>query len=195
MVGFYALQTKLCIHGPQIAVVRNINAPVKLVDVEGVPGRRRVCVIKREHMAELRQAAACLRIFGDDIVPGEISEAFGVAPSKAWKKGELWSNNGQGQLRQSGGWILNSRWDTFDSLNDQIADLLQQVTQDRHVWFETTGRFHVDMFCGLFLDTQSGSSTLCPDTLAQLGARKIVLSFDIYEREARLRSSTSALHP
>ena len=135
-------------------------------------------------MTELRQAAACLRVFGDDATPCEISQLLGATPSKSWKKGELWSNNGAGQLRDTGGWILNGRWDVFENINDQIVDLLQMLTCNRQVWLDLAERSHIDMYCGLFLDGRSGSSSLCPDTLAHLAARRVVLNLEVYEREA-----------
>jgi len=64
-------------------------------------------------MNALRQETACLRFFGDDLDPAVVTDALGVAASHAWKKDELWSNEGVGDLRPTGAWILDGRWVDF----------------------------------------------------------------------------------
>jgi hypothetical protein len=135
-------------------------------------------------MNTLRQETACLRFFGDDLDPAVVTDALGVAASHAWKKDELWSNEGVGDLRPTGAWILDGRWVEFPNINDQLHDLFKRLSSDLTRWRRLNTFFYADVFCGMFLAQATGTATLSTATMGLLKERSLDLNLEIYQREA-----------
>ena len=65
-------------------------------------------------------------------------------------------------------------------MNDQVRQILGQLSGDIAVWQTITKRYKADLFCGLFLNGTYGGLTLSPQTLAALGERGIEIGLCIY---------------
>jgi hypothetical protein len=130
----------------------------------------------------------CLRFFGDDLDPRQLSRQLGVDATHGWRKGELWSNNGVGDLRETGGWILNGDWFRHPDMDAQITELFESLSSDLRLWARLSTLFYAEVFCGLFLVETNGQAMLSPRSMKLLGARELTLNMEIYEREdARAR--------
>lgn len=68
-----------------------------------------------------------------------------------------------------------------ENIEQQIENLLHQLTQDLRVWEKIADRFKVVLVCGLFMEGANEGMSLSPRSLLQLGKRRIELWFDIYE--------------
>ena len=134
-------------------------------------------------MGNLSHEVMCLRFFGDDLDPRKLFRQLGVQASYGWRKGELWSNRGVGDLRTTGGWVLNGDWVRLGDINNQIAGLFQSLAQDLSLWETLTASLYADVFCGLFLEQANGRALLSPVSMKLLSARGLPLSMEIYERE------------
>lgn len=132
-------------------------------------------------MAALESSRACLRIFGNDLVPDEISALLGTTPTKAQARGEvLRSDNGRERLAKCGGWRLEASDTTPEDTDAQVWQLLSRLTNDLAVWRDISARYEVDLFCGWFMAGSNDGARLSPETLLALGERGIALSLDIY---------------
>lgn len=132
-------------------------------------------------MSVLESSRACLRIFGDDLVPDEISAALGSAPTKSETRGELLrSPIGRERLAKQGSWRLDATDKVPEDTNAQVGELLSKLTSDLNVWRDISGRFQVELFCGWFMGQTNDGAGLAPETLLALGERGIPLSLDIY---------------
>ncbi len=65
-------------------------------------------------------------------------------------------------------------------MDGQIREILSQLSGDLSVWRSITQRYHVDLFCGLFLRESNEGLTLSSQSLAALGERGIEMGMDIY---------------
>jgi len=132
-------------------------------------------------MSHLNKSAATLRIFGDDLVPQEISELLGGEPTFACAKGGLVSlASGRTRVAQSGQWHLRAADTTPENLDAQVKELFDGLTADLSVWRALSSRFDVNLFCGWFMQEGNEGVTIAPDTLLALGERGIELGLDIY---------------
>jgi hypothetical protein len=132
-------------------------------------------------MAALARSKASLRIFGDNLIPDEVSGLLGCAPTEAWTKGQVeHSRSGREVVRKSGAWFLRAAEAEPENLNDQVAELLSQMTSDLDVWATVTREYDVDLFCGWFMEESNEGVSVSPHTLHLLGERGIELSLDIY---------------
>lgn len=133
-------------------------------------------------MSVLESSRTCLRIFGDDLVPGEISAALGSAPTKSEARGDArrTPNGTERCAAKRGYWRLDAADAAPEDTNGQVRELLSKLTSDLYVWRDISKRFEVDLFCGWFMSQTNDGAELSPATLLALGERGIALSLDIY---------------
>ena len=81
-------------------------------------------------------------------------------------------------------------------MDGQIEELLSQATPDLKIWQDLAKRYHIDLFCGLFLGCSNEGMTLSPQSLLALGERGIDLDLDIYSGdEDRRRTFKTSQRP
>ena len=132
-------------------------------------------------MAHLARSKASLRIFGDDLIPDEVSRLLGCTPTEAWIKGQVKIlRSGRELVRKSGAWFLKIAAAEPENLNGQVSELLAQMTSDLDVWKTVTRQYDVDLFCGWFMEESNEGVSVSAHTLCLLGERGIELSLDIY---------------
>lgn len=137
-------------------------------------------------MGELSESAASLRLFGDDLIPDEITVLLGCEPTGSDIKDEprkLSSHlKGQVLLSRTGSWRLSFQRRRPADLDGQIDEIFQILTSDLAVWRELSEKYRVDMFCGLWLESFNEGISLSVETLKLLSDRHVYIDFDIYHR-------------
>ncbi|MGO4263148.1 DUF4279 domain-containing protein [Lysobacter sp. TAB13] len=140
-------------------------------------------------MSLLKHTAACLRIWGDELIPDELSHALGAQPSFSHLKGDtivVNTRTGAARIAKTGTWHLKVEQRTPGDLDEQIDELFAQLSHDPALWASLQSRFELDLYCGLFMDTRNDSSEISPRNMRLLGERGIELLLEIYDptREA-----------
>ncbi|WP_035612076.1 DUF4279 domain-containing protein [Haloferula sp. BvORR071] len=133
-------------------------------------------------MAQVERSAACLRIHGEDLDPGEITRLLGVTPTYTTRKGEKLGGEVGGRVRiaKAGMWSIEASERSPEDLDGQIEEILSQATGDPAVWRTLGEKYPMDLFCGLFLGVTNEGMSLSAKSLAALGERGIELELDIY---------------
>ncbi|MCC2972577.1 DUF4279 domain-containing protein [Massilia sp. IC2-476] len=132
-------------------------------------------------MAGLNRCQAALRLFGDDLVPDELSGVFGHRPTKGWVKGdEHLSSSGALIVKKTGAWILEAEATESADFNRQVSRVLACVDVGLVVWAALATRFEIDLFCGWFMQESNEGVDISPKTMRMLGERHIGLTVDIY---------------
>ncbi len=133
-------------------------------------------------MPRLERAVAALRICGDDLIPDEISQMLGASPTRAHRKDEAIPSKTSGRTRiaKFGGWALHATQTAPEDLDAQVAEILGRLNPDLSVWRGLSTRFHIDLFCGWFMDGWNEGVEISPATLLALGERGILLGIDLY---------------
>lgn len=130
-------------------------------------------------MSAISRAVATLRVRGDELSPGEITRLLGSEPTCAYSKGDVLLRP-KGRVAKFGMWRLEATPLEPSDFNTQVASLLDQLTQDMHIWQELTERYDVSLFCGWFMRESNEGEDLSPKTLISLGQRGLSLGLDIY---------------
>ncbi len=133
-------------------------------------------------MSVLHRSLATLRLSGDDLNPDEITKLLGCEPTRRQSKGELTeSRHGLApRIARYGAWRLEATAAEPANVDTQVAELLGKVSAEMSVWHDLTERFHVNIFCGWFMNEGNEGIDLSPDTMLALGSRRLPLALDIY---------------
>ncbi|WP_158913398.1 DUF4279 domain-containing protein [Caulobacter sp. S45] len=133
-------------------------------------------------MAAISRTVDALRLFGDDLIPAEISSLLGSEPTAYSTKGGVRSPSpGKDVVAKTGSWRLRVEDRSPGDLDGQIRELLSQLTSDLFVWQDLSRRYRCDIFCGLFMEKGNEGDELQPDTMVMIGTRELCLGFDIYD--------------
>jgi Domain of unknown function (DUF4279) len=125
---------------------------------------------------------ASLRLYGDQLVPEEISRLLGTDPSDSAPKGlQTASPSGKSRIASTGRWILQSCDDVASAnLEDHIAWLLDRLDKAGIEPDRLPGVGRADVFCYWSSASGHGGPELSPDVLARLARYRLPLGLDIY---------------
>jgi hypothetical protein len=144
-------------------------------------------------MSTAESSVVTFRVFGDDLVPAEISALLGCGPTSAAAKGDVRviGNDRVKYVEPTGRWKLCSADRSPEDVASQISELLGRMTSDLAAWKLLGSRYSMDFFCGVFMGSSNDGLVLPPEILLQLTTRGIGLELDIYDclDEARGRSA------
>jgi hypothetical protein len=134
-------------------------------------------------MAAIKRSCAALRIFGDALVPGEISRLLGCEPTMAHAKGDELPIGKAGNVRiaRSGMWRLLAEDREPEDLNGQIEDILGRLSGDLTVWAALGKSYGMEIFCGIFMSSSNDGMQISSGNQLALGQRGIGLVLDIYD--------------
>lgn len=133
-------------------------------------------------MAVIARTKASIRFFGDELVPDEMSLLLGCEPTSKHQKGEvlIGRNTGKSRIAKTGLWRLEANEAEPGDIDHQIEEILSRLTNDMDVWSDLSAKYEIDLFCGLFMDSEMEGISISPDNLRSLGERGIEIGFDIY---------------
>ena len=133
-------------------------------------------------MSAVETSVVTLRIYGDDLVPQDITKLLGVSPTHAETKGQeiVGRKTGKVRIAKSGMWRLCASDRKPADIDGQIREIFSQIDADVTVWQSLTKKYRVNLFCGLFMSETNDGLGISPQSLAVLAERGIELWFDIY---------------
>jgi hypothetical protein len=132
-------------------------------------------------MSKLRETAASLGFFGDDLDPDEISRLLGGIPTVGARKGGVWkTSRGFEKVAKSGSWRIEAERSNPGDLDGQIIDIFARLSSDLTTWRDLSRRFEGRFFCGLFMENTNDGLRLEAPTIAAIGDRGLALDLDIY---------------
>jgi hypothetical protein len=140
--------------------------------LQDLPSQELICI-----GGPIDRVQVTLRLFGDQLDPAEVTDKLGCLPTEASRRGAVIRYD---RLARTGSWRLEGVDSPSVELPQQVTNLLGRVTSDPAVWRDLTGRFNVDVFCGVYLTEWNRGFTLSSDVLRYLGDRGIEIGFDIY---------------
>jgi hypothetical protein len=141
---------------------------------------------------EVDKTSVSLRFSGDTIDPDEITNLLDCRPTHSYRKGDVLPDDRYSRVveksgvAQTGMWRLRGKKTGKISLEKQIFELFSRLSDDLEIWRKLTSQYHSDLFCGLFMDSWNREIDFSPELMAQISARGLTLSLDIYYVETRL---------
>ena len=132
-------------------------------------------------MPAVAKSVASLRIFGDELIPEEITERIGCEPTWSYRKGDVdHLRSGKDIVRKTGMWLLEATATEPEDLNLQVKEVISRLTSNLDVWKALNREFEIDLYCGLFLESTNDGLSLSAETLAALGERGVELGLQVY---------------
>lgn len=125
---------------------------------------------------------ASLCLYGDALVPAQITAAFGVDPTDAAPKGErTTSSSGKTRITSTGRWILESQGQVESTnLEDHVVWLLDRIEAAGIVPLTLPGVSRARIVCYWASATGHGGPSFTPALLARLARMQLPLEFDLY---------------
>ncbi len=136
--------------------------------------------------------AAALHVFGDALVPDQVTNLFGVSPTGTETPGVslVRPDGSEGRVSSSGRWSLGVSTAGTDTMNfnEAIEAVLALLPTDVAIWkaVGALGTMHIAL--SLAVDAGNGEIWLEPRLLSFLGERDVGLYFEIYQRDADLNA-------
>lgn len=134
-----------------------------------------------------RRRTASFRLMGDDLDPTTITEAIGLAPTQAHRRGDARPTSPEREPAawRSGLWLLDSAEavsETEQGLDEHLSWLLDQLEPrvETLLALARGQRLHADFFCGYFMPGRNRGFTLRPSTLGRIAKLEADLGIDIY---------------
>ena len=140
-------------------------------------------------MPGIARSVVALRIFGDSVIPDEVSALIGCLPTRSYRKGQVQHGSRKEYVRKTGMWLLQVDDREPEDLNAQVAELLARLTPDLTMWEHLSQQYELDLFCGLFMDESNEGIALSVPTLVALAARSIEIDFDVYAPSCEIQLS------
>jgi hypothetical protein len=122
------------------------------------------------------------RIFGDDLVPAEMTSRLGCEPTAAFAKGDIriGPKTGNRYVEKTGRWSLSAEDRRPEDIPAQIEEILGKLSSDPVVWEYLKSKYSMDFFCGMFMGSSNDGLEFTPEVLGLISARGIRLGLDVY---------------
>jgi hypothetical protein len=119
-----------------------------------------------------------LRLYGEDLVPNEVSKALGCKPTESWRKGDPMPSGPR--FRQKSAWFLRAPDTKKGDIDKQIAWIFSRLTSDMRVWKRLGLRYKMDLNAVVFMECWNRGLIVSAASMAEIGRRGLSLGFDIY---------------
>ena len=132
-------------------------------------------------MSDISKTKVSLRIFGQDLIPEEITALLGCLPTQSAKVGDVDPRQmPSSRIVKEGFWRLEFDKENILPLEKKVDLLLNELTNDLKSWETITLKFKAEIFCGLFLNNFNEGFMLSPKLTKKLSDRNLEIGFDIY---------------
>jgi hypothetical protein len=133
-------------------------------------------------MGEIDYSTAALRVFGDELIPDQITKLLGCVPTRSQTKGDVRVlKSGKTIVAKYGSWVFHVVDRKPEDLDCQIEEMFGKMADDLECWRGLSAKYDVNLFCGLFMGSSNDGLSLSPKLLLLLGQRGVELQFDIYQ--------------
>jgi hypothetical protein len=109
-----------------------------------------------------------LRIVDDNLDPEQITSILKYPPTHS----------------KRGHWALSIDSKDYEGgeieLEEGLKILLRKLPSDAKLWRSLTTKYHVDIFCGLFIESSNRGFGLTANVLKMLSHRNLEIGFDLY---------------
>jgi hypothetical protein len=122
---------------------------------------------------------ATLGIYGDELLPHEITSVLRCDPSSAHRRGDP-RPNPRCSPYSAGAWILSLQAEAPREPAELVRALLARVETEETVWKSLSDSFDVQVRLGVFLEEWNRGFDLPSDLVAEVARIGASLVFDIY---------------
>jgi len=121
---------------------------------------------------------AHLCLYGDDLIPDDVSAILHLQPTEAHRKGD--PSRTPGHVYGIGSWVLTCETSSPEEPENALMSLLNQLPNDAELWKDLKSRYEIRITLGLTLLARNRGFELSALLLRQVAELGIELGFDIY---------------
>jgi len=123
-----------------------------------------------------------LRVYGEQLDPGNISEILGCDPTSSERKGARGCLDDGAPIPRTSHWLLGIESKNFGEQDDVdgIRMLLERLPSAGDLWASLTSTYNVDVFCGVYMETWNRGFGISPEVSRMLSDRNLEVEFDKY---------------
>jgi hypothetical protein len=132
-------------------------------------------------MAVISETTVCLRFFGDDLNPDDLTARLGRAPTASTIKGQTITAKKTGftRIAKTGSWRFEAERRVPGDLEAQIREVFGALTADLTVWRDLA-KYEPDLFVGLFMKEGNEGVDISAEALGLLSSRGVSIDLDVY---------------
>lgn len=128
-------------------------------------------------MTDPNNCYAYFGVYGDEIDPSALSAELRVAPTQAWRKGDLDSRRRE---RRTGHWALYSRLNRTAELEEHLLDVLMQMDFNASAFAAVSQRFGGTMQLVVHFHDIGAGLNLSKNVISRLAFYDVQLDLDSY---------------
>lgn len=137
---------------------------------------------KEEIVAEVGgppdECGVCLAIYGEDLIPDEITKLLGCRPTDFHVKGEKKGPRSPGF--HAGAWFLKVRGEPPNTIDVLTRRLLMMLPSDPDIWISLSERFGIQMRYGIHMSGWNKGAGLPRDLVERIAGLHADVELDIY---------------
>ena len=126
------------------------------------------------------EATVSIRFFGDDLIPDDLTKLLQCKPTEAYEKGYVVTTTVRPRTEKTGRWFLTVERNSYQTLEEQIFELFEKLTDDLKVWENLNERFESSIYCGAWLKSWNRDAWFSSNLLKQIADRKLSIGLAIY---------------
>jgi hypothetical protein len=124
------------------------------------------------------ESGVTLAVYGDDLIPKDVTELLGVKPTRSFLPG--YRRNPSSRPMPHGAWFLEVRGKTPDGPEAQLRKLLMKLPTSENVWKTLKARYKVQIRFGLHMTGWNKGFELSSTLIRRLAKIGVDLEFDVY---------------
>ena len=128
------------------------------------------------------ECGVCLAIYGEGLIPDEITALLGCQPTDSHIKGEKKGPRSPGY--STGAWFLKVRGEPPNTPEILTRKLLMMVPSSPEIWEQLKTRFDVQIRYGIHISGWNKGFGLPNDLIDRISVLRADVGFDIYSYEA-----------
>jgi hypothetical protein len=128
------------------------------------------------------ECGVCLAIYGEELVPDEITELLGCQPTDSNLRGDKKGPSSPGFSK--GAWFLQVRGEPPNTPEILTRKILTMVPSNREIWNQLKKRFDVQLRYGIHMSGWNKGFGLPHDLIASMAVLGVDVEFDLYAYES-----------
>lgn len=118
-------------------------------------------------------------IYGEELIPEEVSELLGLNPTHAHRKGDR-KKPSSSHVFKTGVWIFELRGGAPKGPEELTVALLDRLPPTESVWTELASRYRVELRYGLHLNSWNRGFDISQRVVEKIAEIHATVGFDIY---------------
>jgi hypothetical protein len=125
----------------------------------------------------VEKTSITLAIYGDDLIPEEISQLLGYE-ARHIQRGERRSSRASPYKKSA--WLFNQKGEAPITAEEIIREILSKISADSGIWKELSSKYDIQVRIAIHMENWNKGFDLSAETIQQIAGLGAKMIFDIY---------------